>query len=61
MENEKEGIKSLMVWIPADLHNQFKQKVAGQGRTVKNVIISFLEAYVGKRRNSGNSGTVTEK
>jgi hypothetical protein len=56
-----DDLKSLMVWIPAPLHNAFKQKVAGQGKTVKHVIISFLEAYVGTDRNSKNSGTDTEQ
>ena len=60
---ENESVKSLMVWIPAELHNLFKQKVAGQGRTVKNVIISFLEAYVGKGpgRNSKDSGSASSE
>ena len=56
---EDKEIKSLMVWIPARLHNAFKQKVAGQGTSVKRVIISFLEAYVGSKRNPENSGSDT--
>lgn len=55
-------VKSLMVWIPASLHNAFKQKVAGQGKTVKNVIISFLEAYVGNGKDgrTKDSGTASK-
>ena len=54
----EEKVKSLMVWIPATLHKGFKKKLAGQGKTIKGVVISFLEAYVGKNteKSPGDSG-----
>jgi len=54
----KSGTKSLMVWIPADLQRNFKKKLAGQGKTIKGVVISFLEAYCGKNteKSPGHSG-----
>lgn len=54
----KNGTKSLMVWIPDDLQRSFKKKLAGQGKTIKGVVISFLEAYVGKntKKDPGDSG-----
>ena len=60
MSSEK--AKSLMVWIPADLQRAFKKKLAGQGKTIKGVMISFLEAYLGKntKKDSGDSGQASE-
>jgi hypothetical protein len=54
----KNGTKSLMVWIPVDLQRSFKKKLAGQGKTIKGVVISFLEAYCGKntKKDPGDSG-----
>ena len=49
----EEKVKALMIWIPAYLHKAFKKKLAGQGKTLKAVIISFLEAYCGKNTEKG--------
>lgn len=49
----EEKVSSLMVWIPSNLKRAFKKKLAGQGKTVKGVVISFLEAYLGKNHEKG--------
>ena len=57
-----EETKALMIWIPAKLHRGFKKKLAGQGRTAKAVVISFLEAYVGKNteKSPSDSGSASK-
>jgi hypothetical protein len=49
----EEKVRALMVWVPASLQRRFKKKLAGQGKTLKAVIISFLEAYCGKNTEKG--------
>lgn len=50
-------IKSLMVWVPANLHKSFKKKLAGQGKTIKGVVVSFLEAYCGQNSKKGSENS----
>ncbi|MCJ7828469.1 MAG: hypothetical protein MUP81_01865 [Dehalococcoidia bacterium] len=57
-----EDVKALMIWIPAKLHRAFKKKLAGSGQTIKGVVISFLEAYLGKNpeKSPDNSGSTSK-
>jgi hypothetical protein len=58
----EEKPKALMLWIPAKLHRAFKKRLAGQGRTTKAVVISFLEAYLGKNteKSPSDSGSASK-
>jgi hypothetical protein len=39
-------MKTLFVWVPDDLHTEFRTKVASRGTTAKAVLLSFLRLYV---------------
>lgn len=59
MEKNEETLRPLMVWIPPKLKREFKQKVLDQDTTIKNVIISFLEAYVDKKKGNSKDSSST--
>ena len=48
------GKKSLMVWIPADLHKALKKKLAEDGLTAQAAIIWILTKYTGFKRTEEN-------
>ena len=50
------GQRSLMVWIPADLHKAFRMKLAEDDLTMSGAIIWMLTKYTQfKREENGKS------
>ncbi len=51
---KRQGKKSVMVWIPADLHRAFKFKLAQDGLTCQDAIIWILTKYTGFKKAEEN-------
>lgn len=45
-------MKSLFVWFPDELHEKFRIKLIKEGKTIKEVILSFASLYVGEEDNA---------
>ena len=45
----KAGNKSVMVWVPPDLHQAVKEKLARTGISLRDLIIWFLEKWTGHK------------
>lgn len=39
-------IKKLIIEVPGDLHRKFKAIIYEEGKTIKEIIRSFIEEYV---------------
>ncbi len=59
------GLSALMVWIPADLHQQIKRYCVDNRTTIKEVTITFFRDLVGesdvKGKNTEDSGEDEKK
>ena len=45
------GFKSIVAYIPEDLHTRFKEYVRGQGLTMVGVISRMIEQYFETKKN----------
>jgi predicted HicB family RNase H-like nuclease len=45
----KAGNKSVMLWVPSDLHAAMKEKLARTGISLRDLIIWFLEKWTGHK------------
>ena len=44
---KEKRLKSLLIWgVPLELKQAFKSKCAGKTKTMRDVIIAFMENYV---------------
>lgn len=46
----KEGFKKMNLNVEVELHNSFKAATAAQGKSITEVLLEFIRAYV--RKNS---------
>lgn len=54
-------MKTLFIYVPDDLHRQFKIKAIRQGTTQKEIILSFLRLYVTEDENEKSKKTEPKK
>lgn len=51
MEVIENRMKKIIVETPDDLHREFKAKLAQEGRTIKEFILTIITLYLNQEKN----------
>lgn len=56
-----DSVKSMLFFLPRDLHSKFKIKLAQEGRTAKEFFLSVVKIYVEENGKKGKSKKSSKK